>query len=194
MPCGDEQQRPNRIRSLALYIGVAGRLSLGVGGRPCVDPVSKFTDWVRPHWSAMTGLASRLADPCDVEDVVQEALTAAWRLRDRFDPSRGSPRAWLLALTADHARRSRRWAVNSTAVSLHDTDPPTTTDQPADVDLRRAIDVLPGRQRLAVALYYYLDLPVAEVAAVMGCSSGTVKSTLADARRRLRTALGDGDG
>lgn len=141
----------------------------------------------------MTGLAARLADARDVEDVVQEALGTAWRHRDRFDPARGSARAWLLALTADHARRSRRWGVNSTAVSLDDTNAPGITDQQADVDLRRAVDMLPARQRLAVALYYYLDLPVAEVAAVMACSTGTVKSTLADARDRLRTALGDDD-
>jgi len=50
---------------------------------------------------------------------------------------------------------------------------------------------LAGRQRLAVELYYYLDLPVVEIAEVMGCSVGTVKSTLADSRRLLRTKLGE---
>jgi DNA-directed RNA polymerase specialized sigma24 family protein len=40
-------------------------------------------------------------------------------------------------------------------------------------------------------MYYHLGLPVADVAAVMACSPGTVKSTLADARLRLRRELGE---
>jgi RNA polymerase sigma-70 factor (ECF subfamily) len=44
---------------------------------------------------------------------------------------------------------------------------------------------------VAVNLYYYLGLPVAESAAVMGCTEGTVKSTLSAARSRLRELLGE---
>ena len=40
-----------------------------------------------------------------------------------------------------------------------------------------------------VGLHYYVDLPVDEVAAVLGLASGTVKSTLADARERIRRHL-----
>ncbi|TMK55831.1 MAG: RNA polymerase sigma factor, partial [Actinobacteria bacterium] len=50
---------------------------------------------------------------------------------------------------------------------------------------------LPPRQRLAVELHYFVDLDVAETAAVMKCAEGTVKSTLADARERLRSILGE---
>lgn len=55
--------------------------------------------------------------------------------------------------------------------------------------LQRAVGRLSERQRLAVDLVYYVDLPLAEAAQVMGCSEGTVKSTLYDARQRLRTLL-----
>jgi RNA polymerase sigma-70 factor (ECF subfamily) len=57
------------------------------------------------------------------------------------------------------------------------------------LDLRFAVSQLATRQRLAVELRYYLGLPVAEVAEVMGISEGTAKSTLADARARLRERL-----
>lgn len=71
--------------------------------------------------------------------------------------------------------------------------PPQSIDLHADPDLAAAIEKLSTRQRLAVTLYYYLDLPIPEVAAAMRCSDGTAKSTLADARRRLRRLLGDDD-
>jgi RNA polymerase sigma-70 factor (ECF subfamily) len=46
---------------------------------------------------------------------------------------------------------------------------------------------------MAVHLHYFVGLPVDETAAVMGCAPGTVKSTLFDARARLRDLLGDDD-
>jgi RNA polymerase sigma factor (sigma-70 family) len=56
-------------------------------------------------------------------------------------------------------------------------------------DLETAIGRLSGRQRLAVDCHYFVGLSVAETAAVMGCAEGTVKSTLNDARLRLRRLL-----
>jgi RNA polymerase sigma-70 factor (ECF subfamily) len=57
------------------------------------------------------------------------------------------------------------------------------------VDVERALGRLTRRQRLAVGCVYFVGLSIAETAAVMGCAEGTVKSTLADARARLRTLL-----
>jgi RNA polymerase sigma factor (sigma-70 family) len=66
-------------------------------------------------------------------------------------------------------------------------------DRGADLDLERAIARLTDRQQLAVHLHYFLGLSVIETAAVLHCSDGTVKSTLFDARTRLRAELGDDD-
>jgi RNA polymerase sigma-70 factor (ECF subfamily) len=57
------------------------------------------------------------------------------------------------------------------------------------IDIRHAVGLLPPRQRLAVDCVYYVGLSVAETASVMRCSEGTVKSTLSDARKRLRLRL-----
>lgn len=148
----------------------------------------QFTAWVSPHWDVMARLALRLSGPVAWEEVLQEALTLAWRKRDRFDPARGSARTWLLTLTADRARKSHRRARPAT-VQLDDVADAHTPDIARDVDLDRAIAGLTARQRCVVELYYFLDLPVADVAAIVGCSPGTVKSTLSDARSRLRAAL-----
>ena len=143
-----------------------------------------FADWVRPHIPAMARLAARLAPAADRDDVVQEALVRAWAKWHQFDAGRGSPSAWLLAIVADRARRARRRAP---AVPF---EPPPEGGQPdGALDLGRALRRLTDRQRLAVDCFYFVGLTVAETAAVMGCAEGTVKSTLADARTRLRPLL-----
>ena len=57
------------------------------------------------------------------------------------------------------------------------------------LDVEYAVARLAPRQRLAVDCFYFVGLSVAETAAVMQCSEGTVKSTLSDARHRLRPLL-----
>jgi RNA polymerase sigma-70 factor, ECF subfamily len=153
---------------------------------------SEFDEWVGPHLQVMRRLAAVTAAGLDPDDVVQEALIRAWKKRSSFDPARGSARTWLLALTADQARRlrtrRRTWELGDPAI-----DVAAGVDTTADLDLRRAIAALPPRQRQAVLLVYYVDLSVAEAARTMGCSDGTVKSTLSDARARLAQLLEDGD-
>ena len=57
--------------------------------------------------------------------------------------------------------------------------------------LRDALDALPPRQRLAIALRFHGDLSVREISRAMRCSEGTVKSTLHAALQRLKVDLVD---
>ncbi len=144
-----------------------------------------FEDWVRPHLLAMSRLALRLAGD-HADDVVQEALTRAWQRRSTFDPARGEPLPWLLAITADKARRHRaRWRV----WELHDVEVGHQAEHEARLDLEQAVARLPRKQRLAVELHYFVGLDVATTAATLGCAPGTVKSQLSDARARLHADL-----
>jgi RNA polymerase sigma factor (sigma-70 family) len=159
----------------------------GTVERPAVvTDRDEFAELVRPHWDVMAALARRLAPPGQGEDVLQESLANAWRKRRQFDEARGSARNWLLAIVADQAAKGRR-RLRPTAELV---DLPVEAAI-ADADLRTALLRLTHRQRSAVVLHYYLGLPVAEVAEVLGCSAGTVKSTLSDARRRLQDLLGE---
>jgi RNA polymerase sigma factor (sigma-70 family) len=149
-----------------------------------------FRAWVAPHLLAMGRLASRLTSASDSDDVVQEALVRAWRKRSQYDESRGTAQAWLLAIVADRARRHRtRMRPGRELIDL----PAVGRDVERSIDLDNAIAALPPRQRVAVELFYLLGLDVRECAAVMGCSDGTVKSTLFDARARLRGVLEEAD-
>jgi RNA polymerase sigma-70 factor (ECF subfamily) len=133
----------------------------------------------------MARLAARLAPFAERDDIVQEALSRAWTKRAQYDAARGTPSAWLLAITADQAAKARRRLRPAPPPDLAAADP--ATDDAIDVE--RALGRLTKRQRLAVDCFYFVGLTVAETAAVMGCAQGTVKSTLADARSRLRALL-----
>lgn len=139
----------------------------------------------------MSRLAARLAPNADRDDVVQEALVRAWRKRGQYDESRGTAGTWLLAITADQARRARR-RQQPFALVAEITVPGRSSDDRVDVEA--AVARLPKRQKLAVDCFYFVGLSVVETAAVMGCSDGTVKSTLSDARKRLRPLLEVDDG
>ena len=56
-------------------------------------------------------------------------------------------------------------------------------------EFRWALAQLPARQRAVLVLRYWADLPVAEVAGILGCSEGTVTSTASRAAARLAEAL-----
>jgi RNA polymerase sigma factor (sigma-70 family) len=145
-----------------------------------------FRAWVEPHLVSMGRLAARLTSIGDADDIVQEALVRAWKRRSTFDPNRGNPQAWLLAIVADRSRRHR--TRSRATVELIDSAAAATHVE-ASLDLERAIRELSGRQRLAIELHYLIGLGVRECAAVMSCSEGTVKSTLYDARLKLRHTL-----
>jgi RNA polymerase sigma-70 factor (ECF subfamily) len=150
------------------------------------DSAEAFAEWVGPHLTVMARLAARLTSDSDRDDVVQEALLRAWEKRFQYDSMRGSLRTWLLAITADQARRSRR-RTRPAGVVADLTMPGRSLDERLDVE--GAVSRLPPRQRLAVNCFYFVDLSITETAALMRCSPGTVKSTLADARHRLKELL-----
>ena len=111
-------------------------------------------------------------DPAVSEDAVQEAFARALA---RWRRLAGRPwvAGWVTTTALNGARRHLRRKPDL-ASEAH-----ASVDVDAGLDLRRAIRSLPPRQQEAVALYYLLDLPVAQVAVAMGCREGTVKAHLA---------------
>jgi RNA polymerase sigma-70 factor (ECF subfamily) len=163
-------------------------------GRLMVEPDSDrdFAGWVAPHLPAMSQLAGRLVARAERDDVVQDALVRAWRRWSTFDPSRGTPSGWLLALVADQGRRTRGRR-SGPPCDLRGSEA-TVELAPADLDLERAIARLTERQRLAVNLHYFVGPDGATSAEVMRCAPGTAEATLRQARARLRGLLGEPPG
>jgi RNA polymerase sigma-70 factor (ECF subfamily) len=173
-------------------MGVTRRAKLPVEpAAPQAPADDGFGGWASPHLADLWRFAVSLVGVDAADDLVQDSLARAWVKWAQFDPERGTARPWLFAIMADRARRRRpRMAIVRTLGVRPLAEPHADGHESLRVDMRRAVDALPKRQRVAVTLHYYLDLPIGDVAQLMGCSVGTVKSTLHDARRNLTDRLG----
>jgi RNA polymerase sigma-70 factor, ECF subfamily len=143
------------------------------------------------HYAAIARYVARRVGPSDTEDLVAEVFLAMVRYMPRFR-SRGVPfRAWLYRLATNQvnrwARRRRRDARHRLA-EIADRPGTSCTAEQAEV-VRVALLTLPPRFQSALTLHYLEGLSVVEVAAVLNCAEGTVKSRLARGRDMLRAAL-----
>lgn len=124
----------------------------------------------------------------DAEDVLMDTLiTALDRGASLRDAS--AMRQWLLKIATNEALRRQRRIRRVTWLQLSPDTPGPATDRTDHVALVQGLATLPIRSRAAVVLHYYADLPVADVAAVMGTSQNTVKSQLRTGLARLREVL-----
>lgn len=143
------------------------------------------------HYARLLRLAVLLSGRVDTaEDLVQDAYVRAAPKLESLEPTRVGP--YLRSVVVNQWKnRVRRLALERRlARSLRGSG--VATD---DVDPRGSVWVailrLPVRQRATVVLKYYEDLSEREIASVLGCSVGTVKSQLSKATRKLRRELAD---
>lgn len=130
-----------------------------------------------------------LRHPADAEDVAQEACARALRaghsLRDVT-----AARAWFFRIVVNEARGRLRRRTHDPIVD----EPRIPFEAPDErIDLLRAIDRLDEQARLAILLFYYVQLSSAEIASVVGSSPLAVRLRLLAARRRLRRFLAPDD-
>jgi RNA polymerase sigma factor (sigma-70 family) len=146
-----------------------------------VEPLDGFDEVFAREYRGLVRLATVMCgDSAAAEEVVQDAFTAAmprWATLER-------PGAFLQRSVVNGAidvtRRRRRTAGHEVV----DVDATVSDPEPSDQRLWAALDDLPDTQRSAIALRYYLDLPLAEVSAVLDRPLNTIKS---DLRRALAT-------
>jgi len=105
--------------------------------------------------------AVMLSDRMAAEDAVQEAAVKAWRNLGQLRGDESSLRAWFLSIVANECRMTRR----------------------------RPIARLSPDERLPLVLYFYLDLPLDEVARTLRVSPAAAKSRIYRAAQRLRSDL-----
>ncbi|MBX9584655.1 MAG: sigma-70 family RNA polymerase sigma factor [Gemmataceae bacterium] len=146
-----------------------------------------------------------IGDPAEAEDLAQEAFLRVYRSRAKYHPT-AKFSTWLFAVAhnlALNARRDRKrrpvlpqqgpgegGSAEAAAPDRPDNAPSHHLRQlELAAAVRRALDTLNERQRAAVVLSKFEDMPYAEIGAVLGMSAKAVKSLLARARVQLRDAL-----
>jgi RNA polymerase sigma-70 factor, ECF subfamily len=153
-----------------------------------------FNELYRSAYVPVLHLAYALSGSWTIaEEVAQETFLRAFGRVDRLNNAEG----WVRQVAANLARsRMRRLGAEVRAVGRLAARPVPPSPEPellpAEFDRFWAqVRELPRRQAQAVALYYLEDRPVREVAELMGCSEGTAKALLHQARQRLARRLGD---
>jgi len=154
---------------------------------------------VHEHYGPLRAFLVRYGcGPDDVDDVVQETFVRVFRSLDRYE-HRGSFRTWLYRIGLNLARDALRRAGRT--VTQPDLEPLSRlAEDPADVLMARVdsdrlaatLAKLPESQRAALVLRFYADLPVEEIARICRCPTGTVKSRIHYALRKLRGMLAQG--
>jgi RNA polymerase sigma-70 factor (sigma-E family) len=151
-----------------------------------------FAEFVIARWAALYRLAYLLAgSPTGAEDLLQATLEKAymnWSRIARMEHAEAYVRR-MLATTMASSRR-RAWNGEQPRDEL----PEAPGDFPELSVLDRSmlwplVCALPARQRAVIVLRYYEDLTEAQIADVLGCAPGTVKSQSAAAIAALRRAL-----
>ncbi|MGC4175437.1 RNA polymerase sigma factor [Demequina sp.] len=130
----------------------------------------------------------------DAEELVQEAIVKTFVRRPRLsDPAAAEQyvRLAMKTLVIDKSRKARRWHERVPQLAMGAEQGEHVTAISTRVAVEKALSSLTPQQRIAVALRYWDDMTVPEVAAAMRLNPGTVKRYLFDAAAVLRPLLGD---
>ena len=177
---------------------IALMLKVGLG-----DEVA-FEELIERHQSAVIGtVAKMLGNRSDAEDIAQQVFIRLWKSAPRYKPQ-AKFTTFLFTITRnlvfnESRRKSRKkeYSMEEREDDFHLQTPDQQGASPAQDILQqelrlavdRAIAELPEKQRLAVILRRYEDMPYDEIGNILGLSVSAIKSQLFRARHTLREQL-----
>ena len=131
-----------------------------------------------------------LGSPQDAEDVTQTVLLKLFECKKNFE-SDEHMKHWILRVAVNESRKMLRSFWRHTCVPLEEWRETAVIEDSAKAEVLEAVMALEPKYRVAVYLYYYEGLPVAEIAAAMKANPSTVQTWLLRARARLRKELSE---
>ncbi|MEU6221641.1 SigE family RNA polymerase sigma factor [Streptomyces sp. NPDC047022] len=155
----------------------------------------EFDEFVAARWSALVHLARLLVggDRHQAEDLLQESLVKLWFVWPKVADDAPEPYVRKVMVRAAARSRQRRWWGERPVEQLP--EGALACDVSADVAersrLEAALAQLSPKQRVAVVLRYYQDLPERQVAEALRCPVGTARSHASRGVARLRQLLAE---
>lgn len=166
--------------------------------RLCAGDESALGELYDTYAPFVHALARRIiGDGEAAEDVVQEVFVTLWQQPDRFDPARGTMRAFLGTLThrrsvdlirREEARRRREDRTHAVPEPVAGVDEHAMRSATGEL-VRAALDTLPPAQRECLELAYFGGHTYRQVADLLGIPEGTAKSRLRLALARIAEVL-----
>ncbi len=130
------------------------------------------------------------------EDIAQEVFLAAYKKLSSFDPACSNFSTWLFTIARNKSINTlKKKRARSMSELPERSNPRHAGDELAKEEffgrLDSALEALPAAQRRAFVLAQFEQLPYAEIAQIEGARTGTIKSRISRAKKRLRSALKD---
>lgn len=124
----------------------------------------------------------------DADDVVQDTFLKYYSHQQDYEDE-AHIRAWLLRVAINRAKdiSSSFWRRNKVAWEEYMDD--LVFEEPSDNRLFEAVMLLPDKYRIVIHLFYYEDYSVSEIAKLLHCREGTVRSQLSRGRKLLKNML-----
>jgi RNA polymerase sigma-70 factor (ECF subfamily) len=192
-PSGDGEERE---RANDLDIELMGRIRDG--------DFTAFEQLIEIHQRSVIGtVAKMLGNPSEAEDISQQVFIRVWKSAARYEPQ-AKFTTWLFTITRNLVFNEVRRRQRKPTVSVQEREETThrvvedAQGSSPDEDLLRsemeaaidrAIEALPEKQRLAVVLRRYEEMPYEEIGVVLSMSVPAVKSLLFRARTQLKESL-----
>jgi RNA polymerase sigma-70 factor (ECF subfamily) len=188
---GEERERAND-----LDVELMGRIRDG--------DFAAFEQLIEIHQRSVIGtVAKMLGNPSDAEDIAQQVFIRVWKSAARYEPQ-AKFTTWLFTITRNLVFNEVRRRQRKPTVSVQEREETThrviedvqgsspdeellRSEMEAAID--RAIEALPEKQRLAVVLRRYEEMPYEEIGVVLSMSVPAVKSLLFRARTQLKESL-----
>ena len=130
-------------------------------------------------------LYARTGNKQDAEDLLQEVFLRYLRRAPSFSEE-AHRKAWLIrtAINCAKSLHTSPWHTRTAALDEH-----LAIFPPEKSQVYYSVLALPVKYRMVVHLFYYEEMATKEIAELMGCSDGTVRSLLSRAREKLRKSL-----
>lgn len=126
----------------------------------------------------------------DAEDILQNVFLKLWKYDKPFENESHMDK-WLTAVCVNESKNHIKHPFRKRSVPFDDLKEAYTFEEDSSYDLFNAVMSLPAKERIVIHLFYYEDMSIKDIVAVLKIKESAVKTRLHRARKELKEILGD---